>query len=54
MAVWIKPSGKEIDVNENPVTVEYVVSLGYTRKQEPKKKQVKKRGAVNGDSSASS
>jgi hypothetical protein len=32
MAVWIKPSGLEMEVNDRKETIKYVKSLGWTRK----------------------
>lgn len=31
MTKWIKPNGKEIDINDNKATTTYVESLGWKR-----------------------
>ena len=38
MAVWIKPSGTEVETNDLPATIEAAKSLGW------KPKEAKKRG----------
>ena len=40
MAIWIKPNGNEIEINDKPATIEYAKSLNW----KPKKvaKEVKK------------
>lgn len=47
MAIWIKPSGLEMEVNDRKETIKYVESLGWEKKVAPKKpkpklKEVKK------------
>ena len=39
MAKWIKPNGKEIEINDNKATVEYAESLGWKRADEKTPKQ---------------
>jgi hypothetical protein len=48
MIKWIKQDGEsEIETNDEPATIEYCESLGWTRgdaKKEAKEEQPKKRG----------
>lgn len=34
---WVKPNGNEIKVNDNKATTEYAESLGWERKDKPKR-----------------
>lgn len=33
MITWVKPSGLEIQTNDNPSVIEYAKSLGWTEKK---------------------
>lgn len=48
MTIWVKPNGKDININDNKETVEYAESLGWKKKkpEEPKKKSKKKRKKI--------
>jgi len=39
MTIWIKPSGKEININDNEATVKYVKSLNWKKKVGRKSKK---------------
>lgn len=39
---WIRPSGSEIETNDEPLTVEHCKSLGWKEAKKPKKKAAKK------------
>jgi len=41
MAIWIKPSGIEVEANDLPATIEAAKSLGWKPKGEPKKRKLK-------------
>jgi hypothetical protein len=41
MAIWIKPNGNEIEVNDLPATIEYAKSLKWKLKGEKKETQKK-------------
>lgn len=43
MTKWIKPCGKEIEINDKEATVEYAKSLGWELKSEKDKKPAKKK-----------
>jgi len=45
MAIWIKPNGNEIEINDKPANIQYAESLKWKRKgsgkQKPKKDKAK-------------
>lgn len=41
MAIWKKPSGLEIELNEKPATEEKARELGWEKKRGPKKSDKK-------------
>ena len=43
MIKWVKPSGLEIETNDRKETVEYCVSIGWKRADEPSLKPAQKR-----------
>lgn len=48
MAIWVKPDGREIEINDNKETVEYVKSLGWKPKV-PRGRPPLNRGKEDGD-----
>jgi len=42
MIKWIKKNGTEVVTNDLQANIEAAVSLGWTRKEEPKKEEPKK------------
>ena len=41
MIKWKRPSGEPLETNDNPETIKYLESLGYTQMKAPKKKAKK-------------
>jgi hypothetical protein len=37
MAIWIKPNGNEIELNDDPSNIEAAKKLGLKKKRAPKK-----------------
>jgi len=42
MTIWIKPNGKEININDTEATIEYAKSLGWEKKTQAKSSTKKK------------
>jgi len=42
MVVFIKPSGMEIEINDNPANIEAARTLGWKEKKKEVKKETKK------------
>lgn len=45
MSIWVKPNGKEIEINDTQDTIDYAKSLGWKEKkaEQPKKNKSKKK-----------